>query len=193
MMYEPLLYDIEDGICTITLNRPESLNALNGTMLNELPLACEQAAADNDVRVVILTGAGRLFCAGGDLKDTGRGDIRNLEQSSLLLADQPGARLGAVAPDAEADDRRDQWRRGRRRLFELTLACDLRYMSTTAYLYTAFLKGRVLGRLRRHLAAAPAGGHGQGSGRCTCCPTAWNAEEVGVARTRQRVRSILRR
>ena len=137
-MYETLLYEIEDGVCTITLNRPESLNALNGTMLNELPLACEQAAADNDVRVVILTGSGRLFCAGGDLKDTG--PWRHPQpRAEHLLVDQPGARLSAPAPDAEADDCGDQRRRGGRRC-SLTLACDLRYMSTTAYLYTAFLK-----------------------------------------------------
>ena len=137
-MYETLLYDIDDGICTITLNRPESLNALNGTMLTELPLACEQAAADDDVRVVILTGSGRLFCAGGDLKDTGRGDIRNLEQSiysltnqeraSVLLHQMPKPTIAAINGGAAGAG------------CSITLACDLRYMSTTAYLYTAFLK-----------------------------------------------------
>ena len=137
-MYETLLYDVEAGICTITLNRPESLNALNGTMLTELPLACEAAAADDDVRVVVLTGAGRLFCAGGDLKDTGRGDIRNLEQSiyslthsertSILLHQMPKPTIAALNGGAAGAG------------CSITLACDLRYMSTSAYLYTAFLR-----------------------------------------------------
>lgn len=137
-MYKTLLYDVDDGICTITLNRPESLNALNGVMLTELPLACEAAAADDDVRVVILTGAGRLFCAGGDLKDTGRGDIRNLEQSiysltyqertSILLHQMPKPTIAAINGGAAGAG------------CSITLACDLRYMSTSAYLYTAFLK-----------------------------------------------------
>ena len=68
-VYETLLYEVDDQIATITLNRPERLNALNGTLLREMREATEAAAADTDVRVVILTGAGRLFSAGGDLKD----------------------------------------------------------------------------------------------------------------------------
>src|SRR5438445_8852597 len=57
----------ENGIVTITLNRPERLNALVGHMRRDLAEALEEAGSDPEVRVVLLTGAGRAFCAGGDL------------------------------------------------------------------------------------------------------------------------------
>jgi len=65
--FETLLYDVADGICTITLNRPEKLNAFNTQMMNEMIAAFDATDADDAVRVVIVTGAGRAFCAGADL------------------------------------------------------------------------------------------------------------------------------
>lgn len=67
MSYETILYEVNTGILTITLNRPDTLNAANDTMLEELQEAFKQAKRDDDVRVVVLTGAGRGFCAGQDL------------------------------------------------------------------------------------------------------------------------------
>lgn len=67
MPYEHIAYDLADGVLTITLNRPEQLNAFTGTMLRELIDACDRADADDNVRVIIVTGAGRGFCAGADL------------------------------------------------------------------------------------------------------------------------------
>jgi enoyl-CoA hydratase/carnithine racemase len=66
--FEAILYEVEDGILTITLNRPDRLNAFNGQMMNDLFKAFDLADADDDVGAVILTGAGRGFCAGADLE-----------------------------------------------------------------------------------------------------------------------------
>jgi enoyl-CoA hydratase/carnithine racemase len=67
MAFETVLYDQADGVATITLNRPERLNAVNATMIRELVAALDQADGDDAVRAVIVTGAGRAFCAGADL------------------------------------------------------------------------------------------------------------------------------
>ena len=65
--YSTILYDVEDGILTITLNRPEALNAFTNDMMFELINACDRADADDNVKAIIVTGAGRGFCAGADL------------------------------------------------------------------------------------------------------------------------------
>ncbi len=67
MSYQDILYEVEDGIATITLNRPDKLNAFTGLMLEEIIDAVDRTDADDDVRAVIFTGAGRGFCAGADL------------------------------------------------------------------------------------------------------------------------------
>ena len=67
MPYEQISVDIEDRILTITLDRPEKLNAFTGTMMEEMIDAFDRADADDDVRAVIVTGRGRGFCAGADL------------------------------------------------------------------------------------------------------------------------------
>lgn len=71
-MFEQILYAVEDGIATITLNRPEKLNAFTATMRAELIAAFDQVDADDAVRAVIVTGAGRAFCAGADLSAGGK-------------------------------------------------------------------------------------------------------------------------
>ncbi len=71
MSYETLLYEVEDQIATITLNRPERLNAFNEEMLVELLEVFDKIDADDDVRAVIMTGSGRGFCAGADLAARG--------------------------------------------------------------------------------------------------------------------------
>ncbi|HEY3736749.1 MAG TPA: enoyl-CoA hydratase-related protein [Jatrophihabitans sp.] len=67
--YEQIAYDLSDGIATITLSRPEKLNAYTRQMLAELLDAFDRVDADPAVRAVILTGAGRAFCAGADISD----------------------------------------------------------------------------------------------------------------------------
>lgn len=65
--YATILYDVEDGILTLTLNRPEKMNAFTGEMMFEMIDAFDRADADDDIRAIIVTGADRAFCAGADL------------------------------------------------------------------------------------------------------------------------------
>ena len=66
---QTLLYAVDDGIATVTLNRPEKMNAFTTQMRDELVAVFDETDADDAVRVVIITGAGRAFCAGADLSD----------------------------------------------------------------------------------------------------------------------------
>ncbi|MCC6435808.1 MAG: crotonase/enoyl-CoA hydratase family protein [Acidimicrobiales bacterium] len=71
MAYDTILYDVSDRILTITLNRPERLNAFTEQMRVEMTDALDRADADDDVRAIIVTGAGRGYCAGADLEKGG--------------------------------------------------------------------------------------------------------------------------
>ena len=71
MEYSQILYEVADHVATITLNRPDQLNAFTGTMMREVIDAFDRVDADDDVRAVIVTGAGRGFCAGADLSGGG--------------------------------------------------------------------------------------------------------------------------
>ena len=87
MSFNTILYEVEDNILTITLNRPDSLNAFNGEMCSDLIRAFDMSDADDDVRAVIITGAGRGFCAGADLAkgaDTWEGHEEALEKKKNI-------------------------------------------------------------------------------------------------------------
>src|SRR5438132_14317539 len=82
--YKCLIYEVKDAVATLTLNRPERLNALGDTLRDDLYDAVLRASQDTEVRVLVVTGAGRGFCAGGDvtaMNDTrgGRAPARPLE------------------------------------------------------------------------------------------------------------------
>ncbi len=70
--FEQIKYEVADNILTITLNRPDKLNAFTHVMMNELIAAFDDADADDNVRAIIVTGAGRAFCAGADLSEGGK-------------------------------------------------------------------------------------------------------------------------
>jgi enoyl-CoA hydratase/carnithine racemase len=70
--FETLLYEVEAGVATVTLNRPNKLNAFTGQMAQDLICAFDTTDGDDEVKVVIVTGSGRAFCAGADLSDGAR-------------------------------------------------------------------------------------------------------------------------
>ena len=91
MTYQTLDYQVREGILTLTLSRPEQLNAFTTEMAEELVLAFERASADDSVRAIVVTGSGRAFCAGMDLSKPG--NVFGLNESlrpALADIDQRG-------------------------------------------------------------------------------------------------------
>jgi len=141
-MTDHLIETQDNGIATLTMNRPESRNAMSAQMMSALSEAVPRLAGDPSIRLVILTGAGGAFCAGGDVKgfaasaDAGAGGEFNMEQRvqnlrmgmelSRLLHEMPKPTL-AVIPGAAAGAG-----------LSLALACDMRIASETAKITTAF-------------------------------------------------------
>src|SRR5574341_1724646 len=96
MTYQQILYEVHDRIATVTLNRPERLNAWTPVMEREIRAAMTEATADEAVRVIILTGAGRGFCAGADMSGL------NQTSQSAAKSGSPPARLAATRAEAYA-------------------------------------------------------------------------------------------
>lgn len=148
-----LLERLEDGVLTLTLNRPERLNALNPPLLRALREGMEHAARNHEARVVVIAGAGRAFCAGGDIA----GKPERKEGEAEASAKEQKKR----APDSVAT--RIEWLRGNmeavRLLYQmdkptiamirgatvsvgmaLAAACDFRVVSQNASFTTGFAK-----------------------------------------------------
>lgn len=141
MEYQDLIYEKGDTIATITLNRPERLNAISLPMLNSLSSALRDADADPSVRVILLTGAGRGFCAGLDLKDFiggGEGeapmgirfDLANSPPMVLHTTDKPV--ICALNGPAAGYG------------FDLALGCDIRIASDRARLGALFTRRGII-------------------------------------------------
>ena len=152
MANEETLYSVHDRIATITLHRPDKLNAWTATMEKEVRAAMDQAEQDENVRVIVLTGAGRGFCAGADmslLKAVTEKGPHDLHQDHLLRNTGEGERVN-VRPDFQkkysyfpsipkpviAAVNGAAVGLG----FILCLYCDLRFASETARFGTAFAK-----------------------------------------------------
>src|SRR5262249_19720880 len=89
MTYADLTYERDGHLATITLNRPERMNAISGPMLRSLSQALGDADGDRDGRVIVITGAGRGFCAGLDLKDFSAGIGNGTSTNKFDLRDAP--------------------------------------------------------------------------------------------------------
>jgi enoyl-CoA hydratase/carnithine racemase len=130
----------KDGIATLTLNRPERLNALGGTLRQDLHDAVTRAGADPEVRVMVVTGAGKGFCSGGDVKAMGEAKAGQRERpliekiapgrdrTLLAMREAPQPIIAAVNGAAAGAG------------MNLALGCDLRIASTAAKFTQAFVK-----------------------------------------------------
>jgi enoyl-CoA hydratase len=123
---------IEGGVAVVTLQAPERRNILSAALVNDLRSAYEQAESDASVRCIVLTGAGKAFCAGADLKTlehAASGDfepVRSVYEGFLRVLDSPLPTIGAINGAAVGAG------------FNLALACDVRLASTTAWFDTRF-------------------------------------------------------
>jgi len=149
-MDEVLLETVEDGVLTLTLNRPDRLNALSWEMCDRLIRALARAAEDRNVGAIVVTGAGRAFCAGGDVKamaESGASLETYEERTADLRRRMEGARLlHEIAKPTIAMLRGPAAGAG----LSLALACDLRVAGEDARLTTAFAKVGLSGDFGGH-------------------------------------------
>lgn len=144
MDYEDILYTKENGIATITLNRPEKLNAMRGKTTGEIRSAIEDTASDMDVRVLVVTGAGRAFCAGVDMKlAPGELSVVRTRKGALLqnLAGGLDNTMAHLEKPTIASINGPAFGMG----CDLALACDLRIAAENTYLSVPFSKLGMLG------------------------------------------------
>src|SRR5208282_3040816 len=99
MPTQETIYEVADQVATITLNRPDKLNAWTATMEREVRSAVENAERDEDVRVIVLTGAGRGFCAGADMSLLNAVATQGLDEDVARRIQSIGAAQDGLRPD----------------------------------------------------------------------------------------------
>jgi 2-(1,2-epoxy-1,2-dihydrophenyl)acetyl-CoA isomerase len=138
MERETVIYKAEDGVGTLTLNRPERRNGITGQMMRDVHAVLSAAAGDDDVRVLVLTGAGDSFCVGADLKHyaSGAPDAGAPPETfeiSPLLHNMPAVTIAAINGAVAGAG------------FGWACACDLRLAAVSALFNSAFLDVAVAG------------------------------------------------
>jgi 2-(1,2-epoxy-1,2-dihydrophenyl)acetyl-CoA isomerase len=136
-----LLEQVKDGVAVLTMNRPDRLNALSVPMLDAMLAALPRLAADSGIGVVVIAGAGRAFCAGGDVKAMAEGTeaegvtleeraqaLRSRMEVSRWLHEMPKPTIAMIRGAAAGAG------------LSIALACDLRVASESARLVTAFAR-----------------------------------------------------
>jgi enoyl-CoA hydratase/carnithine racemase len=139
---QEVLYTVADHVATLTINRPEVQNTISGPMLDALTQRLLDANEDRDVRAIVITGTGRFFCAGLDLRggDIGGGLSSNAGPANLDLRNTPPTVLHAVDKPTICALNGSAAGYG----MDLALGCDIRIMADTAKLAAAFTARGVL-------------------------------------------------
>jgi enoyl-CoA hydratase/carnithine racemase len=139
---QDVLYQVADHVATLTINRPEVQNTISGPMLNSLTQHLLTANEDRDVRAIVITGTGRFFCAGLDLRggDIGTGLSNSAGPANLDLRNTPPTVLHAVDKPTICALNGSAAGYG----MDLALGCDIRIMADTAKLAAAFTARGVL-------------------------------------------------
>jgi 2-(1,2-epoxy-1,2-dihydrophenyl)acetyl-CoA isomerase len=139
MSYDTILFDIDQNVATVTLNRPEAMNALNMQMAEELMEALSRCRADPNVRAVIVKGAGRGFCAGGDVRAFGE----SLQTNPLSFIRSLAMRLHAGVAEIRRMERpviAQVHGVAAGAGMSLALACDLTLAAQTARFIMAYAR-----------------------------------------------------
>jgi enoyl-CoA hydratase/carnithine racemase len=154
--YEAILFEVEDRIATLTLNRPDRMNAWNDRMASELRHALAACDEDDDVRAVVLTGAGRAFCAGADMAAGGEGTFsrRRGDADGREALREAARRYGGYAGPFPWQIRKPVLAaiNGHAIGVGITypMTCDIRFVAEDAKVQFAFVRRGVLPELWSH-------------------------------------------
>ena len=164
-----LLTEVRDRVATLTLNRPDKLNAINVALLEEAGAILKKWSRDPEIGAIVVTGSGRAFCAGGDVSMMAREDdsstleqkidgLRDMQEISWLLYSSPKVTIASVNGFAMGAG------------LGIALACDLRIASSAAKFGTAYAKVGYGERVPDHTAADSLRGRAEAERRCFFWP-----------------------